>query len=111
MRCGYYISNGEKKELKIRQIGITVGVFFGYYVSCQKITELTIIEPSEELYCSNNLFTSLIIPDGFKVVYCPYNNISSLIIPKSMEPIRCDLMDGIEEQDRKEMKMKIEQKR
>ncbi len=83
----------------------------GYYVSYSRITELTIIEPSLNLYCNNNLISFLVLKEGFTRVCCFHNNISSLIIPSTVRSITCDLMNGIEEQYNQGMYMQIFQKR
>ncbi len=60
--------------------------------------------------CGHNNLYSLELPNGIREVFCFRNNITSLIIPQSVEYIGCDIMNGIEEQNRKGLIMRIHQK-
>ncbi len=77
----------------------------------RKINEIVIEEPVNTLLCYNNKLSSLVVPEGFDWVVCHHNNIKSLIIPLSVGGIRCDLMNGIEEQYMEDMGMEIIQKK
>jgi hypothetical protein len=61
--------------------------------------------------CRYENAVKLFLSDGIHIVNCQGNKLSVLHLPESVENIVCDLMDGIEEQDKKGMKMRIIQKR
>ncbi len=60
---------------------------------------------------SNSNIKEIHIPIDAKHTGCQYNNITSLTLPNTLESISCDLMNGIEEQNRKKLYMAIFQKR
>ncbi len=62
-------------------------------------------------YLCNKNIVKLVLPDDIEKVYCEKNHITSLTIPSSLEYISCDLMNGIEEQNREGLKLSIWQKR
>ncbi len=102
---GYYItSSGNRVELQSEWICA--------YVSNRDITKLVLHKNCTRVVCDNNKLKELILPQGLIRVDCEQNNITELIIPQEAEWVRCDLMDGIEEQHNKKVsRMIIEQKR
>ena len=64
-----------------------------------------------DLYLYNEDIIELVLPEWVNVVYCFNNPLTSLFLPIRMENVWCDIMDGIEEQYKKEMRMIIQQKR
>jgi hypothetical protein len=54
---------------------------------------------------------ALSLPEGVKIVFCENNKLIKLILPQSVEHIRCDMMNGIEQQDRKGLRINIDQKK
>ncbi len=108
-QTGFYRT--DKGVFPLIKVITNLDVYGYYYVVCRELTELIIKEPAGQLYCHNNLLSSLIIPEGFHHISCQRNNIKSLTIPLSVESFYCDLMDGIEEQEKKGIKIIIIQKR
>ncbi len=109
MSHGHYITKlGNEFDLNVNETN--PGEFF-CFISNKSVVRITINKSFQTLYCENNLITSLDIPEGFKRVDCENNLITSLTIPSSLNVLRCDLMDEIEEQYKKELNMRIYQKR
>ena len=66
-----------------------------------------------ELIFASNIFlyglniTHMIIPEWAHYIECDHNHITTLYLPESVIDITCDLMNGIEEQDRWGLNMNI----
>ncbi len=120
---GYFVIEGSDVKTPIRPNP-------EFHKHNARITELELPKNVEYVYCSHNYITELNLPEGVEFVFCFDNNIKKLIIPKktiriecernqitqlsipeSVIRLDCDLMNGIEEQYKKRMTMKIYQKR
>ncbi len=79
------------------------------YLNNNYLTELITPKKLTTLSCHNNNLISLEIHDGINWLSCARNNIKSLNVPKSLILLWCDMIDGIEEQNNKNIKMQIYQ--
>ncbi len=82
----------------------------GYYITedGERVEFTTFnIFGTEEVDLSGERIVELILPDEAEFVMCHYNRLKSLKIPDSVLFMECDLMNGIEEQDRKGLEIWI----
>ncbi len=107
MSNGYYRTDKGKFPL----IHYDASEYWFYCVVGEEMTEININKTVSALFCQHNLLSSLDLPEGFDWVVCHSNNIKQLTIPNSLKTLACDLMDGIEEQYREGMEIRIFQKR
>ena len=64
-------------------------------------------QEAQTLCLSDKNIIKLVLPDDIKQVFCRRNFITELVIPQSVNYILCDMMDGIEEQYRKDLYLDI----
>ncbi len=63
------------------------------------------------IVCDSNFIKELVIPEGVRWMSCENNLIQELTLPRKINWIFCDIMDGIEEQHKKNLHIHIYQKR
>ncbi len=94
----YYIA--ESGERVLIQVIPCEWLYFGVYSNVVLNT----------VDCSYKNAVKLFLSDGIHIVNCKRNKLTTLHLPDSVENIVCDMMNGIEEQYKKGMKMRILQK-
>ena len=106
MNKGFYITNKGTFSADIESLCDNI-----YFVVLNKnATYISVPERVNVLICTNNNLTEIKIPYNVHCVYCKNNNIKNIVISSKIKFIECDLMDGIEEQNRKGLFMNIYQK-
>ncbi len=107
---GYYITeSGEQFEITPEMITIFGSLFLSNKTIEGNITKIVINESVVNLYCNwNKILKTLIISNVTHLEFVQ-SGIKIFVIPDSIQYIACDMMDGIEEQDRKDLDMKIYQ--
>ncbi len=122
MSEGYYVtSNGDRHEFEIdgdKEIGLQRKDIIKMvipsdvkHMQCtfNNISSLTILPKSslKKIAFSYNKVTHIDLPDGVWRVYCQHNPLASLNIPNSLTELYCNLIDGVEEQDKVGLEMNI----
>jgi adenine deaminase len=81
------------------------------YCNNNELEELIIPKGVVSVICHKNKIVNLQLSEGVKSVNCYGNQLTSLTIPSSVRALTCDLINGIEGQYKKGMRMKFIQKR
>ncbi len=84
-----------------------------YILSCfgNNIKKISITGDLNMLWCQDNQLEELCIAEGISAILCERNKIKAFTVPLSAFSVHCDMMDGIEGQNRKDLRMTIYQKR
>ncbi len=80
----------------------------GYYIK-QSGERFEIESYKSVVWLDDSQLTSLILHKGVTWVSCERNQLTSLILYKGVRTVWCDMMDGIEQQYKKDMTMQISQ--